>query len=1137
MKRKNEHDAQGYGHRIPLLIGKRIAMRLTATVCILTTAIVSGFAARSAAQLVSINRTQASLQAVFNDIREQTGYSAVIPMALLDRAEAVTLKADQAELREVLDQLRKQTGYTFTMPEGKKIILVDAPSSSRPTSSHPDKSGQALSATESNGSLLILAFPEVRGFVVDSINKALSGASIRVLNVEGKRTSLQKQTDHLGFFHLTNVPDDASLEISYIGYVTQVIKVDRPDLGFITMRESPSTLDEVIINKGYYTESKRLSTGNVAQVTAAEISDQPVSNPFQAIQGRMSGVEIVQQSGIPGAGMKIQIRGQNSLRNTPTDNGNLPLYVIDGMPVNSAPLRSFGNLTQGIGIDPLNTINPANIESIEILKDADATSIYGSRGANGVVLITTKKGAQGALTADFNVKSGVGMVSNMIDLLTTQQYLEMRREAFANDNAVPNANSDFDLLVWDTTRYTNWQKELYGHTSNVTDAQLSLSAGNANTSFRFGGGLYKETTVFPGDFGYNRASGLLNVNHHTSDKRLNISLSLNYGVDRNKLFSSTVVNHALQLAPNAPKLHDDLGNLNWENSTWTNPLSGMKNTQSHNSSNLVVNTVLSYKLFPDLEIKSNLGYTTLNRDETVRTPKSGYDPAIQDYVESQTFLTTNNSVSWIIEPQINYTKTISKGTLDILVGSTWQDNINQLNSLYGYGYVSEDLLDNIGAADDVAVNRSDNIHYRYNAIFGRIGFNWNGTYIVNMTARRDGSSRFGPDNQFANFASVGAAWIFSNEPFIKDQIPFLSFGKLRTSYGSTGSDQIGDYGYLDTYGPTTFTYQGIKGLIPTSLPNPDYRWEVNHKFEAGFESGFANDRIQFSASWYHNRSSNQLVGYNLPVISGFPTVIANLPATVENQGWEFDLRASVVQSKTFKWMTSANVTIPKNKLVSFPNIEGSAYARRYVVGMPLNMVRLYRSQGVDPLTGVYQIEDVNQDGNFSLDDQVITKVLGRNFYGGLHNVLNFKSFEVDFLFEFVKQNGTGSLTAFGAPGFSPSLGGNQPVSVMGRWRKEGDVATIQKFSQTFSNYLPYNRKQNSDLNIDDASFVRLKNITVSYTIPPLVLKTLKSVHARVYASAQNIFTWTPYAGLDPQSPGNSQLPVLKMFVAGVQIKL
>ncbi len=1104
---------------------------------VLTTVMITalaGFAMETAAQRVTLRGAKMPFADALAAISEQTGYDFLMKFELDKQQAAVTADIEDRPLAEALEQLLAGRQITFEVNEGLKAVVLKPVEASR--AGRSGEGGGARPSASRNGSPLILALLEVRGIVVDSLKKALSGASIRVLNVEGKRTSLQAQTDHMGFFHLKNVPDGASIEISYIGYVTQLIRVDRPDLGLIMMRKSPSILDEVVINKGYYTESKRLSVGNVAQVTAAEIDDQPISNPFQALQGRMSGVEIVQQSGIPGVGMKIQIRGQNSLRNVPTDNGNLPLYVIDGVPVNSASLSSSGVLTQRYGFDPLNTINPANIARIEVLKDADATSIYGSRGANGVVLITTKKGAQDALTADFNVKSGVGVVSNMLDLLNTQQYLEMRREAFANDNAIPNANSDFDLMVWDTTRYTDWQKELYGRASNVTDAQVSLSAGNANTSFRFGGGFYRETTVFPGDFGYSRVSGLLNVNHSTPDNRLNLSLSVNYGTDRNQLFSSTVVIDALLLAPNAPKLYDEQGNLNWDNSTWRNPLSGMKNIQSHSSSNMIVNYVLSYKLFPGLEVKSNFGYTTLNREEKVRIPKSGYDPAIQEYVESQGYLTTNNGVSWIMEPQVNYTKTIAEGKLDILVGSTWQDNINQLNTLFGYGYASEDLLDNVGSADDVTVTRSDNIHYRYNAIFGRIGFNWSGTYIVNMTARRDGSSRFGSNNRFANFGSVGVAWIFSNERFVKEYVPFLSFGKLRTSYGSTGSDQIGDYGYLDTYRPTTSTHQGTKGLIPTSLPNADYRWEVNDKFEAGFESGFFDDKIQFSASWYHNRSSNQLVGYNLPVISGFPSVIANLPATVENQGWECDLNVAVVQSKMFKWTTSANVTVPKNKLVAFPNIEGSAYASRYVVGMPLNIVRLYRSQGVDPVTGVYQIEDVNQDGNFSLDDQVVTKVLGRSFYGGLHNALSFKSFEVDFLFEFVKQSGLGT-SGFTAPGFAWSPGGNQQTKVMGRWRKEGDVARIQRFSQTFSNYLPWNRAQNSDLFIEDASFVRLKSITVSYTIPPPVLRAFKSTHARIYASAQNLFTWTPYAGLDPQSPGGPDLPVLRMFVAGVQVKI
>src|SRR5690606_32826777 len=351
-------------------------------------------------------------------------------------------------------------------------------------------------------------------------------------------------------------------------------------------------------------------------------------------------------------------------------------------------------------------------------------------------------------------------------------------------------------------------------------------------------------------------------------------------------------------------------------------------------------------------------------------------------------------LSLINEPKLNYDATIGKGTIDALIGTTVQKNESDGFGIWGEGFVSETLLGYIPAAELYrSWGNGRNIHYKYSALYGRLGYNWQQKYYINLTGRRDGSSRFGPDKRFANFWAVGAAWVFSEEPFVKEHFPFMSFGKFRGSYGVTGSDQIGDYQYLDTYEATP----GPNGLYPTQLFNPDFAWEENKKLEAAMEVGFLQDRINLGVSWYRNRSSNQLVGYPLAAIAGFTSIQANLPATVENTGWEMELSIINIKSKNFRWQTFFNISFPKNKLVSFPNLDQTAYANTYRVGYPLDIMLRYQYNGIDPDTGLYQIVDANEDSRYDYQDRISIKDMGRKYFGGITNNISYKRLKLSFL--------------------------------------------------------------------------------------------------------------------------------------------
>jgi hypothetical protein len=449
------------------------------------------------------------------------------------------------------------------------------------------------------------------------------------------------------------------------------------------------------------------------------------------------------------------------------------------------------------------------------------------------------------------------------------------------------------------------------------------------------------------------------------------------------------------------------------------------------------------------------------------------------------------------------------------------------------GYLSDELLGNINAAPQINKLSADNTIYHYNALFARVGYNWNDTYFVNLTARRDGSSRFGPDNRFANFGAIGIAWIFSNERFINDKLHGLSFAKLRGSYGTTGNDQIGDYGFLSSYNASSALYQGNSILVPTGLANAAYAWEINRKMEMGLDVVFFRDRISLSANFYRNESANQLVGYSLPLLTGFGSVQANLDATVRNSGMELIVKSINLKSDDFSWTTSINFTAPRNKLMSYPNLKGSSYASTYQVGKPLTILKVYHITGTNTETGFYQFLDTDGNNTINAEDRQTVINIGRQYYGGIENVIGYKKFQIGLFAEFVRQRVRGYLGTFlQAPGTSmnqPAFVANEP-----RWQSPGDVTSTQKFTNDNN---AYNLARNSDLNVGEGSFVRMKTVTLSYELPSKWTQRMHLQNGTVFIHAQNLFLITRYKGLDPEIPGNSQMPQLRVLTAGLKLKI
>lgn len=955
----------------------------------------------------------------------------------------------------------------------------------------------------------------ISGKVVDKEGMPIPGVAVNI-----KKSNKGTVTNLDGVYNI-EAASNAVLVFSYLGFKTQEIPVQGRSEINITIQEDVLALDEVEINAGYYNTTRRESTGNISRVTAEEIELQPVVSPLQALQGRMAGVEVIPGGSHPGMAPTIRIRGINSLRKE----GNFPLYIIDGVPVNSIPVES-NSLISSTGIDPLSSLNLNNIESIEVLKDADATAIYGSRGANGVVLITTKekKGVGSFLEA--RLYHGAATMPERLDLLKTEEYLYLRQLAFENDEVEPTPNNAYDLVLWDQNRYTDWQEFFFGGSAEVTDISLAANGGNENTTYRLGGSYYTRGTIYHADLDYTKLTANLNLGHKSRDEKFSLNLSAIYGTDKNDLMGDVdLASPAFRLAPNAPIVFNEDGSLHWDQ--WdaaglNNPLAGYFNHSTTTTNNLLANLGLNYRLAPGLNIKATAGYTIFTSNELVKRPSRSYSPAMQEPHFS--FHLDSERRSWIIEPQISYDINFDEASIELLAGTTFQESTDRRQSFEGTGYVSEGVIGNLSAAEQILNGSSRNGEYRYSALFGRLATNWKGKYLLNLTGRRDGSSRFGPDKRFANFGAVGVAWLFYEEPFIKNIFPFLSFGKIRGSFGTTGNDQIGDYGFLDAYEAT----RGPGGLYPTQLSNPAYSWEENEKLEAAVDLGFFNNRLNAAVSWYRNQSSNQLVGYPLPATTGFNLVQANLPATVQNKGWEIEISSRNFETENFNWITSFNLTLPENKLVNYPSIDQSSYAHTYKVGHPLNISLRYVYAGIDPETGYFKIRDINDDGQVDHLDRTVIQDHGRQFYGGINNNLSFGNFSLQFLWEFAKQEGTVGLFNFGSLGAQDARG----LSAL------SEDNPFQKISQSYQAGRAYNYILDTTFPIEDASFLRLKTLSIGYTFQKDIIEKIQIRNLRLFANAQNLFTISSYRGLDPGSPNSgTSFSAYRTITAGIELQL
>ncbi len=1062
---------------------------------------------------------------------------------------SVKFGVNNETLSNALKKLQGESGFTFFYPS-EKIAPYDHISVETKTRSVEETLSLLLvntdlDFTQQNNDVIIfqkaaIIRPVIKpvfitGKVVDEKNEPIPGVTIKV-----KGTNLAWSTNPSGAFTALIASPDAILQFTFVGYITQEIPVNQlKNPVTIVLKEDISKLDEVQVI-AYGTTTKRANTGDITTVNAETISKYPTTNVLDVLQGTVPGLNIYKNTGNADGTYKVQIRGINGLGSAQ------PLYVIDGIPyrgggVNTSNLNLGANTANGGnagGYDALGAINPDDIESISVLKDADATAIYGSRGADGVILITTKKGKTGAPRIDASVYSGVSDVAHFQPMLDLQQYLQMRHEAKKNDNSAI-STTDYDINgVWDSTRNTNWQKALiggYGHNSN---AQLGISGGNEDVQYRINGG-YNYTSDLEHLGGSDQTASLnVNISSTTKDKKFSVVFSGGYLYDINTQTQSDLTDE-ITLAPDAPALYTSAGAINYQNNTFYNPLTEKNNIDHTPSYNLTSSLSLSYKPIKDLEIKLTTGYNKRDVNEFLGNPSTAVPPYVT--LNPYSTFTYNTSTAWSIEPQVNYTKRIGKGTLLATVGASLQDENFTTMALETTGYSSDLLLSSPTAGTSITTVIPYSVSpQKFAALFGRINYNWADKYYIDLTGRDDGSSNFGQNRQYHFFAAAGAGWIFSEESLIKNNLQFLNFGKLRGSYGTTGRDNISPYSYLSTYSSNGVSYSGVAGLVPTKLPNPDLSWETTTKAELGLELQFLKGRIAFTTDFYRNRTTGVLANSALSLVTGFSSINENMPATVQNAGFDASLTTTNFKNKDFSWSTTFLFTRDRNKLLRYPNLATSPYANEYVIGQPVDISKVYRFGGVNPQTGIYQFYGANGQITPALNsvtDKTVLINVDPDFYGSIQNNISYKQFSLSFLFRGIKQNGRNAFYNIGIipPGFVAN--NNYNTLVLNHWQKPGDVTNIQRYGTSIFLLLAQNNAVQSNAAYGDASYIRLQNVSLSYTLPKNVVSKMHMQNLQVFLQGENMFTITGYNGIDPENQSAYSLPPLRVMTAGLRLTL
>ncbi len=978
----------------------------------------------------------------------------------------------------------------------------------------------------------VLAQRTVSGKVTDDSGEALLGVTVLV-----KGTTSGATTDLDGNYRIA-VNDDDVLVFSYVGFGSQEVTVGTRSTIDISL-SGTTELDEVVV-VGYGAQLKTELTGNIAKVSGEDIQNLPVANFEQTIQGRASGVFIESPNGKVGSGIKVRIRGASSITAD-----SQPLFVVDGVPITTANLADPVNLEAST--NPLTDINPNDIQSIEVLKDASAAAIYGSRAANGVIIITTKSGRSGKTQYNLNYQTGINRPTNKREWLNSAQYVDYLLEASANSDELdglpisdPDSWYQFVLLRMDRysggsdwqdgvlddgeaallTRLsngvdTNWEDLAYNDDSKTTRIDFSASGGSENTRFYVSMGYTNQDGILIGN-GMERLSSRFNLDHDASDR-------LSFGI--NSAFIRTEVDKVaddnafetpqqlIALAPITP-VRDSEGNLNDRPvTTYYNGLIDLDGvTRSDVTFRSLINSYASYNFTDGLTLRAEIGADLLTQNQ---------DRRYADFTNTGEGLGGYGISRWArvfnynTKAYLNYNTLIDVHSIDFTGGFDFQKSETNITSIEGQGFPVNDLR-TVASAGEIAQGTGTLSEFSFLSYFGRINYKLKERYLLTVSGRIDGSSRFGENNRFGFFPAASAGWILSEESFLEGNNT-LSFLKLRASYGITGNAGIGNFDALGLYGAEP--YAGAGGLQPTQIPNPDLTWEKNAQLDIGLDFAFFNDRLSGELDYYIKKSTDLLLDVPVPGSTGFRTQTQNIGA-LENRGIEVVLNGVILDGPV-TWNTTFNIAFNQNEVTDLGGddiIDGGSSRTMNVakVGEPIGAFFGAEYAGVDPQTGDalwFLNNEADPRGTTSDFSEAEFVVLGNpnpDYVGGWNNTVSYGNFDLNIFFQFVQGNevhNVGGVFQSAADWFD-----NPSIEIANRWRQPGDITDVPKAYFAYGN----GGQGRSSRFLYDASYIRLKTLSIGYSLPATIVSKAKMNSARIYFSGINLLTITDYPLWDPE---------------------
>lgn len=1022
---------------------------------------------------INLEVTNMPLAEVFRQIENKTIFRFVYSTDLLANRVVSEAKFHRATVEKVLDRLFVNIPLTYKMINDS-LISIGARQASVPV----EVEQQA----------------PIRGKITDENGKPLPGVSVTV-----KGTNRGTIANDDGSFSIDAKPGE-TLEFSIVGYKTYSIKIGTESTIDIKLAPETGDLNTVVV-VGYGTQKKKDVTGSISSVSSDQLNLGGVtSNAAQAMQGRAAGVQVSQTNSAPGGETSVRIRGGNSIKST-----NEPLYVVDGFPSET-------------GKD----INPNDIADIQILKDASATAIYGARAANGVVLITTKRGKAGRPNIQYDGYYGWQKLNKGQEKMNGLQSMQTAN-AIAHETGLPDAYTSAELA---SGTNTDWLK-LATRVSKVQSHNLSVSGGNADTKVAISANYFSQDGILR-NTDYERYSMRANIDKQFGNKfKMGVNL---YGArtkSKYQFYTGTIapdnVMAAIIVASAAMPVYNADGSYARFRGR-DNPMAWlMEPTRDRWGNKININAFAEYKIINGLSLRVTGGTEYTDSKEGNYLPRTMVNGEKVNGIGSIANYTTTRN---LVEAYLSYDKSFGENTLNVVGGVSYQkDDVESSGATVQNFSTDAFLYHNLGSGTERLSSTSSKVDVRLASVYGRVNYALKDKYLVTATLRRDGSSRFGPNHAYGIFPSGSVAWRIIQEDFMQNQHTFSNL-KLRMSYGITGNDRIGDYVYLSTFSPMNVTLDGhnsYPGTVLTKLPNSDLKWESTAQFDLGLDLGFLDEKITATLDYYHKKTSDLLMDIPLGLWTGFGSQTVNA-GSIENKGIEVYINSENVNNKNFQWNTSLNFAYNKQKVLNLggrpyiitqaPNPYGARPIdfTRLEPGKELSMFYGYIYDGVFKTgedrsaqpnfrAGDAKFVDINKDGIVNANDRTLLGHANPHYVYGLNNDFKLGNFELSIFLQ-----GAADYSLFNASRLMLETG--QGIEFLNRWTTSNENTDIPRDNSSLYSYCINTRY------IEDASYLRLKMVTLGYNITKNVLKKINNI--KVYVSAQNLFTITGYSGSDPE---------------------